>query len=152
MQAEIDIRVTVEHGRKLQTKKTVSKGQEFSNFTLDLVRLGCRDLDLAFSTRELRDLCERRDCARQKLGPQVSEALRERLADFVAAKSPSDLLVGNPRIIICEDTEQMTVDLCEGYQIRFLANHPTSRRTHSAAIQWSKVNRIKITGIECFDD
>ena len=109
-------------------------------------------MDLAFSTRELRKLCEKQEYARQKLGSQVYKALKERLADLVAAKSPNDLLVGNPRARTYQDYEHMAVDLCDGYQIRFLANHLDNPRTQSGFIQWSRVNRIIIVEVERFDD
>ncbi len=55
-------------------------------------------LELAFETRELRDMCEDEAEARRALGQTIAEMLRNRLADLDSATSPGDLLAGQPRL------------------------------------------------------
>lgn len=104
-------------------------------------------MDLAFSTRELRQICESTECALNTFGPGLSGLLKERLADFVAARCPADLLVGNPRVVATSDGEHMAVSLEDGYEVRFSANHSTNPTTESGNIDWPRVSRIKIIGV-----
>ena len=113
---------------------------------------GLFHLDLAFSTRELRDICERQACALNKLGSKISKVLHDRLADFIAAKSPADIIVGSPRKVRNSNGEYLTVDLINGYQIRIVPNHRKNPIDQSGAINWSHVSRIKIVGIKQYDD
>ena len=112
---------------------------------------GLFHLDLAFSTRELRDICERQACAQNGLGFKISNVLHDRIADFIAAKSPLDILVGSPRKGRNSKGEFLTVDLINDYQIRIFPNHRKNPTDQSGAINWSQVSRIKIVGIDQYD-
>lgn len=104
-------------------------------------------MDLAFSSRKLRQICETEESARQEFGRKVAQKLKMRLADMRAASTPDELLVGNPRITHCSSDECMTIDLCGGFVIQFSANHPVPPRTDSGDLNWSNVTRIKIVEI-----
>jgi hypothetical protein len=91
----------------------------------------------------LRDICENEDQATLELGREVAEVLKRRLADLRAAKSPKDLVAGEPRVQ--GDGKEMVLDLCDGSRIVFNANHPMMR---GDAPDWATVNRIKILRIE----
>lgn len=103
---------------------------------------------LAFGSKQLREICEYEECASEKLGIEVSDSLKERLADLMAAQSPKDLVAGSPRLVRSENEEFMVVDLCNGYQITFVANHPVNPVDDSGAIDWSRVSRVRITNVE----
>jgi hypothetical protein len=103
-------------------------------------------LELAFESRELRDICESEAEARRHLGDSVAEMLKHRLADLDAASSPKDLLVGQPRL--GADTETMVIDLCEGHRLVFTANHPNNPTTPDGKLDWTRVRRIRILRIE----
>lgn len=107
-------------------------------------------LDLAFDSKSLRSVCENEEDAQDKLGPSVAETLKHRLADLRAAISIRDLLVGKPRIIKSTKFGQeiVIVELGDGYQLVFGANHPNNPILENGDINWAKVSRIKILQIE----
>jgi hypothetical protein len=104
-------------------------------------------LELAFESRELRDICESESEAKRQFGDAVAEILRHRLADLEAATSPKDLLVGRPRL--GHDGQVMLLDLCEGHRLVFTANHPSNPTNSTGELDWMDVRRIKILRIEC---
>jgi plasmid maintenance system killer protein len=106
-------------------------------------------LELAFHTKSIRTVCESGDEAKRELGAEVAAALRNRLADMRAAKSPKDLVVGQPRI--GADSQHMIVDLCDGHRIVFKANHANYPKNESNELDWARVSRIKIMRIESED-
>jgi hypothetical protein len=103
-------------------------------------------VELAFDSKSLRDICENEDQAEVELGAGVAEALKHRLADLRAAKSPRDLLVGQPRVVA--DGKEMILDLCDGRRMVFKPNHPM---TDTNPPNWDRVNRVKILRIETND-
>jgi len=105
-------------------------------------------LELAFVNKALRQLCENSAKANRELGNGVADRLRRRVADLRAATCVSDLLVGTPEEISRTDQPQIIIDLRNGFQIRFCANHNTVPKHESGAIDWSKVSRVKILAIE----
>ena len=102
---------------------------------------------LAFHSTELREICEFEERALEQLGIDVSQSLKERLADLMAAQSPNDLVAGSPRSIRSQNDEFMVVDLSHEYQITFVANHPVNPVDDSGAIDWSRVSRVRITNV-----
>jgi plasmid maintenance system killer protein len=102
-------------------------------------------LELAFETKELRDVCENEGEAKRQFGNTVAEVLKHRLADLDAAASPNDLIAGNPRLEPGNDA--MTVDLSEGYHLVFAPNHPHNPTAAAGDIDWGKVSRIRILRI-----
>lgn len=102
---------------------------------------------LAFGNKQLREICEFEERALDELGTEVSESLKGRLADLMAARSPNDLVAGSPRSIGGGKNASMVLDLGQGYQISFVANHPQNPVDQSGAIDWSRVSRIRIVGI-----
>ncbi len=101
-------------------------------------------LEISFAEKSLRQLCENGALARRKLGIKVAEKLKHRLADLRAASSVKDLVVGRPR----EVEGIMSVDLCDDYRIILCANHNSVPLLDTGAVDWSKVNRVKILKIE----
>jgi len=124
-----------------------SKQWQFSK--QDMRKGNLPELDLAFDSRLLRTICENEDEATHELGSPVAEVLKHRLADLRAALSVQDLLVGHPRIINGGTYDQhMVLELIDGFQIFFCANHPDNPVTKNNKIDWTKVSRIKILRIE----
>ena len=105
-------------------------------------------LELAFANKSIRQLCESEANAERDLGVGMAEKLRGRLADLRAAPCVSDLVVGRPREVEAVPYRHFAVDLGEGFQIVFCANHNTIPKLESGAVDWSTVTRIKIIGIE----
>lgn len=100
-------------------------------------------MELAFDSKLLRDICENEDQAKLELGVDVAGALKHRLADLRAARSPRDLLVGQPRVV--GDGKEMALDLCDGHQLIFKSNHPLM---DSHIPDWASVTRVKILRVE----
>jgi hypothetical protein len=109
-------------------------------------REGGAGLELAFETKELRDICESEAEARRQLGESVAEVLKHRLADLDAATSPKDLVAGRPRL--GEDGGTMVLELCEGHRLVFTANHPGNPATPTGDVDWARISRIRILRIE----
>lgn len=105
-------------------------------------------MELAFDSRSLRSICESEVQAKEKYGAAVAEILKHRLADLCAATSIKDLLVGRPRPMDGTNDLCMILDLFEGYQIVFCANHPKNPLTQAGRVDWSKVSRVKIMRIK----
>lgn len=106
-------------------------------------------MQLAFHSPWLRTICESERSAKDELGEAVAEVLKHRLADMVAATSVVDLVAGKPRILGGTATNQMAVDLSEGFVITFAANHIKNPSTESGDVDWKRVSRIKILDIGC---
>ena len=104
-------------------------------------------MELAFASKELRSTCEKEFTARAKLGVNVAETLKRRLADIRAATSIADLVVGNPRILGSELNGCLVIGLSCDHQLILKANHPENPVTEKGKTDWTKVFRIKITFI-----
>lgn len=105
-------------------------------------------LELAFAEKQLRNLCENEAIARRKLGTEVAEKLKRRLADLRAATCVKDLVAGKPRELEGGCQPQIVVDLCSGHCFVFCANHNTVPLLESGAVDWARVSRVKILRIE----
>jgi len=102
-------------------------------------------LQLSFAKKSLREVCENLAEANRKLGVDTANELRRRLADLRAATSVHDLLVGEPRETA---GSEITLDVGADVQIIFCPNHNTVPKLESGAIDWSKVNRVKILAVQ----
>jgi hypothetical protein len=116
-----------------------------------LLKAECRivgALELAFSTKSIRELCENQARARERLGGKVAEKLKRRLADMRSAASVADLVAGSPQELDGADTGDYVVNLHGTARIRFCANHNCPPRLQSERVDWTKVSRILIKRIE----
>lgn len=105
-------------------------------------------MEIAFSTKSIRELCESEIKARKDLGNRVSAKLKSRLADFRSAKSMKDVVAGKPYELDGEREQHMAVNLCDGYRLIIYPNHRTVPLTESGRVNWDSVSRAKIVGIE----
>lgn len=104
-------------------------------------------LELAFAKKSLRTICEDEIRAERVLGDELAFALRRRLADMQAASNVRDLVTGRPRELGSGRAGHIAVDLCPGYRLVFCVNH-SAVPMQAGSIDWSKVKRIRIIGIE----
>lgn len=102
---------------------------------------------IAFDSQELRELCEQAERADEMLGKRVASRLRRRLADIEAASELPSMVVGNPRVVTHSAVERMVVDLVDGFELVFVANHPKNPRNSAGRVDWAKVSRIRIVGL-----
>lgn len=105
-------------------------------------------VEIAFAKKSLRQLCESERTARHSLGARVAERLKRRLADLRAANCVKDLIAGRPRELQSDRAGLIAVDLGEGFQLIFSANHSVPPLADGTHLDWSKVNRVKIISIE----
>ena len=105
-------------------------------------------MELAFESKQLREICEDEDKAKYEFGVSVTEKLKSRLADLRAATSVKDLVAGRPRELGGSQDRHFAVDLCEGFSIVFCPNHITVPELDSGKVDWSRVSRLKIWDIE----
>jgi proteic killer suppression protein len=105
-------------------------------------------LDFSFENKEIRSICEDESMAVNIYAPAVIEKLKNRLTDMLAAKTVSEIPpIGNPREIKGAHHMHYAIDLCDGFQITFSANHVKIPLTQNGSMDWSKVSHIKILQI-----
>jgi hypothetical protein len=104
-------------------------------------------LELAFSTRALRTLCENEAVATKELGAKRANSLRRRLADLRAAISVKDLLAGHPTQA-ADSKDNLEIDIGGRARLVFCTNHTVVPRLTSGTVDWSNVSRVKLLRIE----
>jgi plasmid maintenance system killer protein len=128
----------------------LNTGMPQPRFTSHIVRVVDRliAVEIAFAKKSLRQLCENERRARRSLGATVAERLKRRLADLRAANCVQDLVAGRPRELAGTRAGQIAVELGDGFQLIFSANHSVPPLLDGVRLDWSKVNRVKIVSIE----
>jgi proteic killer suppression protein len=104
-------------------------------------------VELAFETRRLRTVCEEPIEAAKDYPPLVVAGLIRRVADIRAADSPLSLVAGSPSLATSGDP-QVKVRLASDYILIGVANHQTCPERQDGEIDWARVRRLKIVGIE----
>jgi hypothetical protein len=105
-------------------------------------------VNLAFSTKTLRELCESQVAAQRKFGRRVADALRGRLADLCAAANVLELPAGNPREIEGGRHRYYAIDLADGYRLVVCANHTEVPVAKDGGVDWVRVSRVRVHRIE----
>lgn len=77
----------------------------------------------------------------------MAEKLTNRLADLDAAATIYDLVVQKPIKLVGAQKGQLSLELTEGVQLVFSANHNAVPLRRNGTINWRKVARIKIMRI-----
>lgn len=106
-------------------------------------------MELAFSERSLRHLCESKATADRKLGAKIGERLRRRVADLHAAANVKDLVTGQPQEVA---NDHYAIRVVDNWSISFCVNHQTIPRLASGKVDWRKVSRVKIVKIGVNDE
>lgn len=104
-------------------------------------------MELAFQTRRLRTVCEEPIEAAKDYPPLVVAGLIRRVADIRAADSPLSLVAGSPSLATSGDP-QVKVRLASDYILVGVANHQTCPVRQDGEIDWGRVRRLKIVGID----
>lgn len=105
-------------------------------------------LEIAFATKKLRHLCESEEAARSSLGSGVAEKLKARLADLRAASCVKDLVAGRPRHLAGRRPTSLGINLSDGWRFVICANHNDVPQLKSGAVDWARVNRVKVVDID----
>lgn len=109
-------------------------------------------LELAFISKSLRQICESRSTAEKKFPNAVVDNLIRRIADIRAAHRISDL----PPILFLTETQEgndyVVVNISDGYQLIFCANHINPPLLENGKTDWNKVDRVKLIEIRNRND
>lgn len=107
-------------------------------------------MELAFSDKQLRDLCLNESLARQAFGVAVAEKLKTRLADLAAVSVASELsmLPGRFRELSSDRRDYLVLDLIDGWQLIFQSGHVKERLLDTGEVDWSRIRRVKILKVE----
>jgi hypothetical protein len=102
-------------------------------------------VEIAFSSRILRSLCEDDKKAAQKLGSEVAKTLQSRLADLRAASSVSELILGDAKLTC--DGKEMTITIGHGQTFAIRCNHSEPPTAAKGQIDWGLVERVKVVRV-----
>lgn len=109
-------------------------------------------LIIAFAEKSLRKLCENEEEAIDSFSDEVAKKLKSRLADLIAAETVAKIPVGVPQEVQGSKEYCLAIEFFEGYRLVFCANHIKNPKLESGKVDWSKVKRVKILGIESDHD
>lgn len=109
-------------------------------------------MELAFADRGFRDMCLSYTLAKQSLDEALAYALRARLADLAAATTVSDIFVGIPKELDGDRWDHMALSLPYQHQLVFKSGHSSPRLLESGKVDWSRVSRVFIIGMEKCDE
>jgi hypothetical protein len=104
-------------------------------------------LEIAFTTEALRELCADKGQCISEFGEEAGLRLIQFLADIRAADSIYELPVNTPKVSKEQSTICVAV-LSDGLQATCSANHIKNPITGDNQVDWRRVYRIKIIGLE----
>lgn len=107
-------------------------------------------MDFAFLNSELRDVCEDRNVAIEKLGHYAAVELGTRLADMEAHATVAEYAALFDDVTIRSPTE-LELKLTTGQLLVFCAGHVKVPALPSGETDWSKVTKIRIVSLEVID-
>jgi len=110
------------------------------------------NLEIDFKDGKLRDLCEKRQIARRKLGDACARKLRSRLADIAAAGAVTELTAGRPHPLKHDRAGQFALDLAGGTRLVFAPANEPIPQTLDGATDWSQVTAVRIEFIGDYHD
>ena len=109
-------------------------------------------MKLNFKDKKIRELCEKRAVADQKLGAACARKLRARLDDLDAASRVTDLTTGNPHPLKGNRQGQFALDLAGGWRLVFAPAHDPLPVRDDQSIDWSQVTIVCIEFIGDYHD
>lgn len=105
-------------------------------------------LEISFSEKTLRNLCENSAKAEAALGIESAIRLQRRLADLRAVTSVKDLNSVCFYHIKGERGNELNFDLGGGFSMTVTPNHIKIPLLRSGRVDWKSVRRIKVVKIE----
>jgi hypothetical protein len=104
-------------------------------------------LDLAFSEKSLREICERQLKAERVLGIATAKILRSRLADLRDAECMDDIVAGPPAILNNRPPGRIAIPIGKNSFLFLRSNHRSTPITPDGNVRWSEIYRIQILRI-----
>lgn len=102
-------------------------------------------MEVTFNDPRLRLICEDDDVTTETYGDLIAQAIHNRIADFHAAVSLNDIIVGQLTQL---DDATFRVNLTDNYVLCFSAVNKKTTHNSQGEINKESVNRIKILRIE----
>ena len=104
-------------------------------------------MELTWDSREVRDLCEKRECAMAQLGDDVALELGKIVADLEAVASMAEFLeLADPDLILVNATEVVVI-LETGPRLVLGSGHPDAAAADDPP-EWATVTRCRIRRLE----
>ncbi|GEQ96635.1 hypothetical protein JCM17844_02720 [Iodidimonas gelatinilytica] len=100
-------------------------------------------MEIAFTSKDIREICENRQVAVNNLGEDVTISLIKRLADIYAASNVYELIAGDPEI----SGNTCVIQLADNHRLSISPNHPRQHANPASLDSWINVSRVKIQGI-----
>lgn len=107
---------------------------------------------VVYRDRALERLCTEEKVAQKELGKPCAKKLKRRLADLMAAESPTELLAGNPHPLKGERDGQFAVTLQGGKRLCFEPYHDPVPTKSDGGLDWGRVTAIMIVYIGDYHD
>lgn len=104
-------------------------------------------MKVSFNNIKIRDLCRDKEIAISIIGEKASLKLQNRLADLFSAKSPLELIVGDPSPL-SKNSLSYRVKLDDDWVLIFSANNLQLPKNDDGSLKWALVTRIKIDQIK----
>ncbi len=104
-------------------------------------------MEVAFSSKELRQICESYSAAKKLLGEVVADKLCARLSDIEACRNYSDMVLGEPYFITINNIEVWVVSISGSISLIFEANHQSPPLDKNNQLMWEHVTRLKLMDI-----
>ena len=105
-------------------------------------------MELAFSTKKLREVCEIESRAIKALGQETALILRRRISDLRAADSVSELISGGPRELVYLSQVAYSLNLKNSQRIIICPNHTLPAKLDIDTVDWKTISRVKVIEIE----
>lgn len=104
-------------------------------------------MELAFSSKHLRKVCEYSDVAEAELGAISAVRLANRLSDLRTIDHVDGLPAGRPRMATIQGSECYVIDLADSYKMVITPNHTKAPKNADGSIDWLSVSRVMVMEI-----
>ena|GEM_PF-2228091 len=101
-------------------------------------------MEIAYETKEIRDLFQFPARALAQYGPRVARMLAVRFADLRALPNAAELLAFHPQETLAEGVPALELGLAEDYKMILVPNHP---KRPEGPIKWAAIRRLKVLEI-----
>ena len=109
-------------------------------------------MEIGFSNKKIKELCENRAKATKKLGADCAKKLSTRLSELELRLMLANSLQATPILLSEIRAGEFALDLSGGYRITFSPNHEPCPTLPDGGIDWAKVTIISIEFIGDYHD